>query len=224
MRLIYPTKQYMSTCNSSELSKQGVWITQTEAAALRKVTTATIACLLRSKRLRSKMVAGRKLVHMEDVTNFKPLVTGVGRPSRSAKQTAMALINCEEWITQKEAAKLRQITVSGIQTAIKRGRIRVLRKNGIPFVNKQDVLNYRPRIDFHPESGLQNALPPGENPEDWITVAEAARIRSINQATITRHITRKRIRSIKTGDTRLVYREDIINFKAKPRPGRPKKK
>ena len=197
------------------------WITQTEAARLRKVTPAAISGLLRRGRLRSKIVNGRRMVCHEDVVAFKP----TGRcPSKNVMQIATARLNRDEWITQTEAARLRRATIHAIKGAISKGRMRILQKEGVTFVRKQDVLNYRPRIGFRPDAGLQSALPPGKNPEDWITVAEAARIRGVNQGTITTHATSKRIRSIKTGDTRLVYREDILNFKRKPGPGRPKKK
>ncbi len=218
-----PPENSMSKNILSKLTRQAIWITQTKAAALRGVTTAAIACLLRDNRLRCKLVAGRRLVHREDVINFKPLVAGVGRPSRSMKQAAMALVDHDKWITQKEAADLRQLTISGIKTIIARGCVRTLKKEGVLFLMKKDVLDYQPRIDFHPESGPQSALPPGTNPENWITVAEAARIRDVNQGTITTYATSKRIRSIKTGDTRLIYREDIVNFKRKPRTSRQKK-
>lgn len=209
--------------NTSYLFPKG-WITQAEAARLRKVSPTAISRLLRQERLRSKKIAGRRLVYEKDVLNFKPRRRGVGRPSKSVMQTAEASVNRDEWITQTEAAKLRKFSLGAIQGAISKGRIRTLKNKSVVFVRKEDVRNYRPRIDFHPEAGPQSALPPGENPKDWITVAEAARLRGVNQATITRHAISQRIRSIKTGDTRLVYREDILNFKRKPGPGRPKKK
>ena len=200
------------------------WITQAEAARLRKVSSAAISRLLRQGRFRSKTVAGRCLVYERDVLDFKPRRRGVGRPSKSVMQAAEALVNRNEWITQTEAAKLRKLSLGAIEGAIGKGRIRTLKSNGVIFARKEDVLNYRPRIDFHPESPLQSILPSGATPEDWITVAEAARMRGVDQSTIITQAIRKRIRSIKKGRTRLVYREDILNFKRKPGPGRPKKK
>ncbi len=197
------------------------WLTQTEAARLRRVTPAAIAALLHRGRLRSKVVNGRRMVFREDVVSFKP---ARGPASKIVMQVAMASVNREEWITQKEAAKLRKLSMGAIKGAIDKGRIRTLKSKGVIFVKREDVLNYRPRINFNPKSGSQSALPVGANPKEWITVAEAAAIRGVSQSMITKHVTGKRIRSIKTGDTRLVYREDIINFKRKPGPGRPKKK
>lgn len=202
----------MTSCN---------WITQTEAARLRNVTPAAISDLLDRKRLRCKIVSGRRLVYRRDVLNFEPRAPGA--PTRVMKEAAVSAINRTEWITQREAAQLRGITTSGIRTAAKRGRIRTLKHGRVSLVNRQDILNYQPRIDFRPRHGSQNTLP-NLNPEDWITVAEAAHIRGVAQGTITTHATRKRIRSIKIGNTRLIYREDIINFHDKPRPGRPKNK
>ncbi len=210
----------MSTRDSLKFNNNK-WITQTEAARLRRVAFGTIASLLRRGRLRGKVVNGRQMVFREDVVTFKP---ATGRPSKDAMEAAVASVNRDQWVTQKEAAQLRGCTVHSIRGAIMNGRIRTLKSKGVVFVKKEDVLNYRPRIDFRPEVGPQSALPPGAKAEEWITVAEAARIRGVNQGTITGHVTSKRIRSVKTGDTRLVYREDIINFKRKPGPGRPKKK
>ncbi len=212
----------MSTKVIKKLKHSGDWIAQTEAARLRKVSPAAISLLLRRERLRSKVVNGRKMVNREDVITFE---SGVGgRPSKNVMQAAVASVNRDEWITQKEAAQLRGTTIHAIKWAINNGRIRTLKKEGVLFVMKKDVLNYKPRIDFHPESGPQSALPRGANPEEWITVAEAARIREVSESMITTHATQKRVRSIKTGDTRLIYREDIVNFKRKPRTSRSKKK
>lgn len=212
----------MSTGIINTISKG--WITQAEAARLRKVSPAAISRLLRQGRFKSKTVAGRRLVYEKDVLNFEPRRCGVGRPSKSITQAALSSVNREKWITVKEASALRHVSASSIRTAVERGRLRMLKKGNVSFVNKQDVLGYRPRIDFHPEVGPQSVLPSGANPKEWITVAEASRIRGVNQATITGHVTSQRIRSIKTGDTRLVYKEDIVNFKRKPRTVRPKKK
>lgn len=213
----------MSTnCVKNKIHSEN-WITQTEAARLRKVTPSAIARLIDRGRIRSKVIARRRLVHREDVSNFKTLAAQE-TPTKIMKEAARAVVDREKWITFREAANLRGITISGIRTAIQRGRIRFLKKRGVPFVNRQDVLNYKPRIDFCPEIGLQSALPPGEKPEDWITVEKAAQIRGITKAAIFMQVSRKRIRSIKLGDTRLVHRQDILGFKRKPQTPRSKKR
>lgn len=79
-------------------------------------------------------------------------------------------------------------------------------------------------MSFQEEGCPARHSPRNENPKDWITVAEAVRIRGASESMITTHATQKRIRSIKTGDTRLVYREDIVNFKRKPRTSQLKKR
>ncbi len=199
------------------------WISQKAAALLRKVTPSAISRLLRRGRLRSKIIAGRRLVSHEDVLNFQPLVQG-SSPSKHMTKVATARVDREEWITYKEAATLRQMTLHVIRTAINRGRLRALKIGGVPFVYKKDVINYQPRIDYHPGDTAKAPLPPGDDPRDWISVAEAARMRNVGKPTIIMHAIQKRIRSIKWGDTRLIYRPDILNFKPRPRPGRPKKK
>jgi len=214
----------MSKRKSKKLLGLKKWITQTEAALLRNVSPSTISYLLSKGRLRGEEIDGRRLVFREDVLKFKPLAQGVGRPSKHMLKLADAKVDRETWITQKEAAVLRQATVDMITTAIKRGRLRILKVDGISYIYKKDVLAYKPRIDYHPGDMAEPPIPTGEDPENWISVAEAARIRGVKQTTIITHVTRKRIRSIKWGDTRLVHREDIINFKNKSKRGRPKKK
>ncbi len=199
------------------------WITQREAALLRKVSPAAISFLLRKGRLRSKIISGRRLVRREDVLNFKPLIRGVGRPSKYAIEASSAEIDRKEWITQKEAADLRRTAPDVIRAAIKRKRMRTLRKDGVLYVCKKDVLNYRPRVDYRPGDVREIPIPPGEDPKDWISVEKAAQIRDVTEAAILMQVSRKRIRSIKWGDTRLVHRQDILNFKRKPRTQRPKK-
>ncbi|PWU10399.1 MAG: hypothetical protein C5B47_02180 [Verrucomicrobia bacterium] len=211
----------MSIERIKKIKNSDNWITQTEAARLRKVSPAAIALLLRRGRLRSKVINGRKMVFYEDVITFKP---APGRPSKNVMQAAIASVNRQEWLTQTEAAKLRKLSMGAIKGAIEKGRLRILKSKDVIFVRKEDVLNYRPRIDFRPESPSQSILPPGASPEDWITVAEAARIRGVDQSTITAQATRDRIRSIKKGRTRLVYREDVVNFKSKKAPGQQPKK
>ena len=57
--------------------------------------------------------------------------------------------------------------------------------------------------------------------EDWITQAEAARIRNVSRQAINKLVKSKRIRSINVGGATLVNRDDVKNFEAK-NSGRPK--
>jgi len=60
------------------------------------------------------------------------------------------------------------------------------------------------------------------NPEDWITQADAARIRKVSRQAINKLVKEKRLRTIDFGGVVLVNKSDIENFEAKG-SGRPKK-
>jgi excisionase family DNA binding protein len=56
--------------------------------------------------------------------------------------------------------------------------------------------------------------------DEWISQAEAARIRNVSRQAIGRLIKRKRLQTLKIGGRMLVRRRDIEQFKAEP-AGRP---
>lgn len=59
------------------------------------------------------------------------------------------------------------------------------------------------------------------NIKDWITQAEAARIRSVSRQAINKLAKSNRIRSVDIGGVTLVNKDDVQNFQAKS-SGRPK--
>jgi excisionase family DNA binding protein len=61
------------------------------------------------------------------------------------------------------------------------------------------------------------------NSADWISQAEAARIRDISRQAIARLVRKGRFQTIKVGGRVLIRRTEVENFKAEP-PGRPSKK
>jgi excisionase family DNA binding protein len=64
---------------------------------------------------------------------------------------------------------------------------------------------------------------PGKT-EDWISQAEAARIRGVSQQAIKNLIVRGRLRSLTIGGKILVLRSEVEAFVAKPKLGRPPKR
>lgn len=56
------------------------WITQSDAARIRRVSRQAIAALVQRNRLRTLHIAGYVLVNKSDVTNFLKL--NPGRPSK----------------------------------------------------------------------------------------------------------------------------------------------
>jgi excisionase family DNA binding protein len=63
-----------------------------------------------------------------------------------------------------------------------------------------------------------------DNPEDWISQAEAARVRGVSQQAIKNLIVRKRLQSLKIGGKILVRRSEVESFVAQPKLGRPRMK
>jgi hypothetical protein len=61
-------------------------------------------------------------------------------------------------------------------------------------------------------------------PDDWISQAEAARIRSVSQQAIANLIKRGRLTPVKVAGRILVLRSEVEAFVAQPKLGRPKKK
>jgi hypothetical protein len=59
--------------------------------------------------------------------------------------------------------------------------------------------------------------------EDWITQAEAARLRNVTPQAITSLIATARVRTINFGGRLFVSREDVAKFKALPRGRKAKK-
>ena len=59
------------------------------------------------------------------------------------------------------------------------------------------------------------------SPADWISIAEAARLRNVSRQAISKLAQRGRIRSIRIGGHTLVSRADILKFQPRP-AGRPK--
>lgn len=59
--------------------------------------------------------------------------------------------------------------------------------------------------------------------DDWITQAEAARLRKVSRQAITYLVTSGRIRTTNFGGRVFVSREDVLNFEALP-AGRKRKK
>jgi excisionase family DNA binding protein len=61
------------------------------------------------------------------------------------------------------------------------------------------------------------------NPQDWISMASAARLRGVSRAAIADLVRRGRLISCEVGDKRLVNKSEVLAFKPKP-IGRPLKK
>lgn len=57
----------------------------------------------------------------------------------------------EDWISQAEAARRRNVSKQAIAKLVKAGRLRVLRLGGHILINKHDVENFTPQKPGRPK-------------------------------------------------------------------------
>jgi len=66
-----------------------------------------------------------------------------------------------------------------------------------------------------------NKTPTEIDPAEWITQAEAARLRKVSRQAIARLVGSGRLRTLKFGGRSFVHRSDVLTFERSP-PGRRK--
>lgn len=86
-------------------------------------------------------VGGRVLVNAEDVDKYVPAKPG---PKTVAEAPAERSVT-EDWITQSEAARRRNVTPQSIGQLVRAGRLRTLEFDGVVFVNAEDLDRLKPR-------------------------------------------------------------------------------
>lgn len=59
------------------------------------------------------------------------------------------------------------------------------------------------------------------NPNEWISQAEAARLRGVSRQAINRLVERGKLTALEIGGTRLVRRDEVLQFEP-DEPGRPR--
>lgn len=66
-----------------------------------------------------------------------------------------------------------------------------------------------------------DSLPDGLSPAEWVSQAEAARLRGVSRQAMAKLVRLGRMRTLEIGGYVLVHRDDVINFEPRP-PGRPR--
>ncbi|MFO0968927.1 MAG: excisionase family DNA-binding protein [Gemmataceae bacterium] len=61
----------------------------------------------------------------------------------------------DDWISQSEAARLRNVTRQAIAKLVRKGRLRTLVLGGHRLVRKSDVLSYQPGNPGRPKSDAE---------------------------------------------------------------------
>jgi hypothetical protein len=59
-------------------------------------------------------------------------------------------MSSDDFITQAEAARLRGVSRAAISDPIKRGKLKVFRKFGLPLLSRRAVLKYQPEAGGRP--------------------------------------------------------------------------
>jgi len=62
----------------------------------------------------------------------------------------MRAMSSDDFITQAEAARLRGVSRAAISDLIKRGKLKVFRKFGLPLLSRRAVLSYQPEAGGRP--------------------------------------------------------------------------
>lgn len=68
---------------------------------------------------------------------------------------------------------------------------------------------------------MSTHLPDDLSPADWISQAEAARLRGVSRQAIGKLVREGRLRTLEIGGRKLVHRAEVLGFK-RHRPGRPR--
>jgi|ERR1700729_2002021 excisionase family DNA binding protein len=141
-------------------------------------------------------------------------------------------LNSDVWLTQAEAARLRNVSPQAISILIKRGRLTIFIVGGKKRLKRSEVEVFQSlppgpeserRRRKHINKYLNNTSENEEGFQKYISQAEAARIRGVSNQAIADLIVRRRLTTIKVAGRTLVLRSEIESFAARPK-GRPPKK
>ena len=141
-------------------------------------------------------------------------------------------LHSDVWLTQAEAARLRNVSPQAISTLIKRGRLTIFMMGGKKRLKRSEVEAFQSlppgpeskrRHRKHISKYLNNTSEDEEDFQKYISQAEAARIRGVSNQAIADLIVRRRLTTIKVAGHTLVLRSEIESFVARPK-GRPLKK
>ena len=164
----------------------------------------------------------------------------------SKKPTNRATFDPADWISQADAARLRNVSTAAIATLVRRGRLTTLKVGGRRFVKRSDIESFKMlpvgRPSEHERRLRQQSQSPSrsdliESSEDWISQANAAKLRDVSRQAISDLVKRGRLSTITVAGRTLLLRSDVESFeklpkydlppkeaKVKPKPDKPKKR
>jgi len=155
-------------------------------------------------------------------------------PDYSTKNMTTSTTNDEfaKYISQAAAARIIGISKQSVGNLIRQGYFKTKTTAGRVFILRSAAEAYLPRPKGRPTKGksIKRAVEkPAEilnksSAKDYVSQAEAARIRGVSQQAIANLIRRGRLTPTSIAGRRLVLRSEVETFVAKPKLGRPPKK
>lgn len=138
-----------------------------------------------------------------------------------------------QYISPAEAARIIGISNQSIANLIRRGYFKTKAAAGRVLILRTEVEAFVPRPKGRPRNDalaktasaqIAAEILNTKLDKQYISQAEAARIRSVSQQAIANLIRRGRLKSITIAGKALLLRSDVEGFVAKPKLGRPSKK
>jgi plasmid maintenance system antidote protein VapI len=137
------------------------------------------------------------------------------------------------YISPAAAARIIGVSKQSIANLIRRGYFKTKAAAGRVLILRSEAEAFVPRPKGRPAKDAKgkralNAKPPEilnmKPAKQYVSQAEAARIRSVSQQAIANLIRRGRLEAVTVAGRTLVLRSEVEAFVAKPKPGRPPKK
>ena len=146
------------------------------------------------------------------------------------------------WISQEEAARFRGVRPQTIASFVKRGRLTSIMVAGRRLVRRSEIESFDSRPLGRPSkrqevSGHHNQVSSALVNDDWISQADAAKLRGVSRQAISSLLKRKRLTAVKMAGRTLVLRSEVEAFekiskfdlppqraKTKPNPDKRKKR
>jgi len=143
----------------------------------------------------------------------------------------------EGYVSQAEAARIRGVSPQAIADLIRRCRLSTIHVAGRTLVlrSELDAFIAKPKTGRPPKKDLRKSKIENEKTrtstkssatihKEYVSRAEAARIRGVTQPAIVDLIRRGRLRTVGVAGQTLLFRSDVEAFVRQPRTGRPSKK
>ena len=144
--------------------------------------------------------------------------------------------NLEGYVSQAEAARIRGVSPQAIADLIRRCRLSTIHVAGRTLVLRSEVEAFiaKAKTGRPPKKELRKSKVENEKTrtstkstatihKEYVSRAEAARLRGVSQPAIVDLIRRGRLKTVSVAGQTLLFRAEVENFVPRPRTGRPQK-